>query len=359
MKIVIPIFRFGSGGGNRVLSELANYWERDGHQVTFLALANSAQPRYPTSAAIIWVDRQGHKVSTNIESRHKTNVLSEILALKRGIEKQCQDTDILLANQALTAYSVRFAKSVAKKFYYVQADEAGYEFAYPTIKNKISGLICRYTYNLKLNFIVNSPIYFNLYGIKAISYIPPGIDYSIYDFSPKSINKKAFRIGCIGRFEIFKGTLCVYNAFIQLKRAGYPVKLWVAFGALDEKSLQFKEDIEFFYPQSDSELSKFYKEIDILVSPGTVQFYAHHYPVMEAMSCGTPTITTGYLPADLSNSWLVPPQSSDEIVRQVLDIVNNPDITSKKINLAYSNIAVYKWSDISRKFIQIFSKSKL
>lgn len=356
MKIVIPIFCFGKGGGNRVLSELANNWQKQGHDVCFLTFSSSSLPRFPTSAKIIWIDKKSCSVDFNSEGAFKLTAFAEVLKLRKGIERYCSDADIVIANQALTAYSVRFANVEAKKFYYVQANEAGYEFAYSSIKNKVAGFISFLTYKLNLKYIVNSPIYFNLYGIQAVAYIPPGIDYEIFGFRERIINKESFTIGCVGRFEIFKGTIYVYRAFVQLKKAGYPVKLRVAFGMLDNIDSEFKDDIEVCNPQCDVELSEFYKGIDILVSPGSVQFYAHHYPVMEAMACGTPTITTGYLPADNSNSWIVPPKSPKDIVSRVLDIIEHPEVVHKKLMLAHSNVAVYKWPEISKKFIEIFTQ---
>ncbi len=356
MKIIIPVFAFGKGGGNRVLSKLANHWIQMNHEVCFISFANSITPYFKTTAEIFWIDEQGRRVTENLQHKVlKINKIKQIFILRKAIERLAIDADIILANGALTAYSVKLAKIKAEKNYYIQANEADYEFHYSTLKHKIMGALCFGSYKLGLKVIVNSPIYYNLYGMRAVSYIPPGIDYAIFKPERKENARDSFIIGCIGRFEKFKGTIFVYDAFVKLRSRGIPVKLKIAYADLNGINLKFKDDIIFCTPKDDNELSDFYNSIDVLVSPGTIQYYAHHYPVMEAMACKTPTITTAYLPADLSNSWLVAPMSSEQIVAQVLNIMENPTEVGQKIELAYQNIQVYKWEVIASKFIEVFT----
>lgn len=60
MKIIIPLpCSFGPHGGWRVLSELANHWILQGHQVLFLAHKSSDIPYFPTIATILWFDNNG------------------------------------------------------------------------------------------------------------------------------------------------------------------------------------------------------------------------------------------------------------------------------------------------------------
>jgi glycosyltransferase involved in cell wall biosynthesis len=112
--------------------------------------------------------------------------------------------------------------------------------------------------------------------------------------------------------------------------------LTVAFGNLPEN---WRHDrVEILTPASDTELSNFYREIDVLIAPGIVQLGACHYPVIEAMACGTPVITTGYYPADSTNSWIVPVKDSHAIANSVIDIFHkNEDELNKILDIPVVN----------------------
>lgn len=358
MKIFIPVFSFGKGGGNRVLSELANNWVKKGHEVSFLCLADSPPPAFPTIAKVLrisnnlCISKENELRSAKILSR-----ISKVRLLAKAISRYANDADVVLANEAFTAYSVYFSKTKAKKCYYIQADEAGYAFFYKSLKNKLAGILAYFTYKLPLLKIVNSPIYFRYGNIRSKYYIPPGLDYNIFYPNKEffSLNKDNLVIGCVGRLEKFKGTITVYDAFKQLKDTGRNVKLKVAFGNILDYEIFYRDSIEIVHPKNDHKLADFYRSLDILISPGLVQHNAHHYPVMEAMACRVPTITTGFMPADWSNSWIVGPNSSSQIISAIEDICENQEQTRKKIELAYQNIQVYDWRLIADKFLKLFS----
>ena len=357
MRILIPILGFGKGGGNRVLSELANYWLKDGHDVVFISLNDSSSPYFPTDAKIIWIDESGKSTYSNV-SKGKRNVFSvftEIKRLKKALDAIGNDFDVILANQAMTSYSTYFSKATATKYYYIQAYEAGYNFYKFSLKNYIMGTLCYLTYELPLIKIVNSPIYFKYKNIRAKYYIPPGVDFSKFYHKSDFVNKDTFIMGCVGRLEKYKGTLDVYEAFKTLIDRKVSVKLYVAFGDLKNYDEKYLEHINVFVPKNDAELGDFYRSLDVLISPGTVQFYAHHYPVMEAMASKIPVITTGYLPADRSNAWIVGPYSPEQIVEAVLNIKNNPSLSKNKADLGYNNIQYYHWTTIASDFLRVFN----
>jgi len=59
MRIIIPVLGFGRAGGNRVLSEFANEWVKQGCKVDFLCPDSSDEVYFPTSARVLWVDGFG------------------------------------------------------------------------------------------------------------------------------------------------------------------------------------------------------------------------------------------------------------------------------------------------------------
>lgn len=350
MKILIPLTSFGPQGGFRVLSELANHWIKLGHDVEFLAYRASKYPNFPTNAKISWYDNDGEIHSTNnINTKKPIFRLFAILnRLKNAINKS--DYDVILATYCFTAFPVAFSKKNKKKYYYIQAYEPEY---YPG--NNIAAFILRSlskaSYKLNLTKVVNSPLYFDYKEIKADKFVYPGLDFT--KFRPlQKPNKATFIIGCIGRTEPYKGTAYVIEAFKKLKSNGNQnIELHVAFGS---EELEKIEGVKIIKIKNDNELAQYYNAVHVIVAPGTYQLGAVHYPVIEAMACKTPVITTGYLPADENNSWIVPIKNSIAIKIAIEDIMANSDNFEYKTENAYRQIQEFGWDIVSKKMISYF-----
>lgn len=362
MKILIPIIGFGAAGGYRVLSELANHWMMDGHQVDFLVDERSSDPYFPTCAKIHHFDRQGRLLSHQDGARRKGfsssgNAASIYFGMWRALRRIAFEYDVILANHSLTAFPVAFSKAgKARKYYYVQAYEPEYYALERGRKARVLERLSTLSYRLNLRQIANAPIYVDYRDIRARHWIPPGVDKSIFHRrdSISDFNlRKPLVIGTIGRKEASKGTRYVLEAFEKLALIDSEIQLKVAYGNLPENWKH--ERAKVVVPNSDRELADYYRSIDILIAPGTVQLGACHYPVLEAMSCGTPVVTTGYLPASNENSWIVPIADSDAIVSSVLEISASPRIdVLTKLDLAAAAISSFYWENISRRFIDLF-----
>lgn len=374
MKIMIPLSGFAKAGGYRVLSNLATKWVEMGHEVTMLVHYSSLPIYFPTKAKIIWIDNLGKK--TDHKPEHETKGFRKyykfaaiLLALMWGIEEYANDVDIILANQSImTPLPVWMSRVNAKKFYYVQAYEPEF-FINPEVPglfvdkkifaNSLLWLLSSFSYVLNLNKIVNSAIYFKYKLLRANYYVPPGIDFSIFYAKNQTLNSdwknRVVTLGCIGRQEKWKGTTDVLDAFDILKQQNYNVKLLVAYGNLPEDRT-LAADCQIVVPKNDQELGKFYRSLDIMIAPGTIQLGAPHYPVMEAMACGIPVITTGYLPAseDKNNAWIVPINHPQSIANAVQEIIANAEIRDERIINANKDIQEFSWEAVSEKMLSIF-----
>lgn len=115
--------------------------------------------------------------------------------------------------------------------------------------------------------------------------------------------------------------------------------------------------MEIVVPKSDTELAEFYRSVDILVAPGTVQLGACHYPVLEAMAVGTPVITTGYLPANVENCWLVPIKDSQSIATAIGEVIEcgSRDL-QQKIDNAASAVKKFYWEEVAQQFLNIMKR---
>lgn len=356
MKILIPIHSFGKSGGYRVLSEFANHWILEGHTVDFLVNEASPLPYFPTIAGVIWVTNTGKLLSDAERSDRIPRAYNgwiNLVGLYRAISKIGNGFDVILANHSLTAWPVSFALcGNAKKFYYIQAYEPEYYALEKGLKSKLGEWLSSRSYDFDLVQICNAPSYIGYKNIRAKEWVPPGINFDF--FYPKKLDKELVNtqeivLGCIGRKEPSKGIKYVLEAFQTLYSMDQRFRLHVAFGNLPNEWSH--PALKVVIPINDKELGDFYRTIDIMLAPGIVQLGAPHYPVMEAMACGIPVVTTGYLPANEKNSWLVDIESSTSIVIAVNEIVSGSN-HKNKVFKATQDIASFGWKPVARKMLK-------
>jgi len=277
----------------------------------------------------------------------KGSAKRRVIGLYKYMKNNSNMYDIVLANFNTTAIAVFLGSSV-NNFYYIQAYEPGLYTA-NSIKSLLQKFIAWITYLLPLTRIVNAEIYKKYKNIRSKYVIHPGLDLTIY--YPKDLiceKKKELIVGCIGRKEEWKGSNDVGEAIKILHERGYSVTLKVAFNPVDYT----KHDLVF--PDGDSNLAEFYRSLDVLVAPGHIQLGAVHYPVIEAMACNVPVITTGYYPANETNAFIIPPKSPKKIAEVLEQIINDYSITINKANAANQLVKQFDWQFVSQKFINIF-----
>ncbi len=352
MKIIIPLVgSFGKSGGFRVLSQLANHWIKDGHEVSFLCYIQSGDPYFPTQAEILYYNNAG--ILSKEKDLNQPKALLGMFTLRRALRKALDtlEADVVLANHCFTAMPVKKSVIKARKFYYVQAYEPEYYY-HNTVKDFIYKKISKNSYSLGLNIIVNASMYQNYYEIKTNRVVFPGLDLSVFKPVEEYRNDEKIILGTIARSEEYKGTKYVVEAFKNLrKKLGNKVELHLAFG---EPSLEEIDGVKVVFPDGDLELAKYYNSLNIYICAGTVQLDAIHYPVLESMACKIPVITTGYYPASTDNAYLVPIKDPKAIEEAVSILIRNPD--KNKQQVAYQDIQSFRWEFIARKMMNYFNE---
>lgn len=365
MKIDIPILGFGKAGGYRVLSRLATGWKRMGHTVRIFSNQASTAPYFPTEAEIVWLTDSGKRVEANNPQllQHRggiVHVAKNLCSLFLGLCRHSRSTDVILANHSLTTWPVFFSLTKARKFYYVQAYEAEFYANSAEGRRPLLQLQAWLSYFLPLRRIVNAPVYLKYRNLRAKSWVPPGVDFAI--FKPRSdrdhCSNAVLTLACIGRKEPDKGTRYVLEAFAILKSAKQPVRLLVAYGNIPEE-MKDMDGIEVIIPTNDAELADFYRSADIFIAPALGQHGAPHYPVMEAMACGVPLITTGYLPATSENSWLVNEKDPEGIILAINAIRSAGAVTMARVERALLDIGEFRWEIVAARMENVFTGKQL
>jgi glycosyltransferase involved in cell wall biosynthesis len=357
VRILIPILGFARTGGYRVLSELASAWIAGGHDVSFLVPDSSEEPYFPTQGRILWAGRRG-AVSTQRSGREKPSWHYHLLVLFSALRRIGREYDVILANHSLTAWPVALARcGDASKLYYIQAYEPEYYAGERTLRGYILAVVTALTYHLRLVRIVNAPVYFRYRNLRATHCVPPGIDLSIFSPGPDREARQPGEvvIGCIGRREKYKGTEYVLHAFEALCQRDGRFRLRIAYGHPLEGWRH--ERSELVMPRNDPELAAFYRSLDILVAPGTVQHGAPHYPVLEAWACGIPVVTTGYMGASAQNAWMVKNADAASICEAVLDIVSQPSEARNRCQEGWKRAQAHAWDNVSRQMLGIFTSA--
>lgn len=354
MKILIPILALGKSGGIKVLTNLANNWNKMGIETTILVMNHTVEPYYKINCDVYYLNNNGEK--SRLSTNERIPVYRQIKSLYIYLKENSYKYDYVIANYNLTAYPI-FLGSSSKNIYYIQAYEPEFynDIKNNMIKKYIFMFLAWFSYFLPLLKIVNSNMYLNYKNIKTNYVVFPGIDLNIYFPEERNLksNTDKFIIGCIGRNEEWKGSNDVSKAIEILHNNGYKnIELLVAFNPVNYQNHTL------VFPDGDKNLADYYRSLDILITPGQIQLDAIHYPVIEAMATKTPLITTGYYPSTEKNCYLVPIKSPEKIAEKILYIINNYEKAIEKTNKAYSCIEEFSWKEISSKFIKILGKNK-
>ena len=355
-KIWIPVLDFGRAGGHRVLAELATQWVRAGHEVTFVANARSAAPYFPTEGSVLWIDDSGARLpgTAALQPHHGPRRVWRVLrSLHRALELRIQHGDVVLANHSLTAWPVACVRRACCKVYYVQAYEPEY-FGLRDPSRWPLWLLATASYALPLRRIVNAPIYLRYKALRADTWVPPGLDFAKFHARGRRAQVSSPTVmGCIGRREPEKGTACVLEAQRELDRRGVTVELKVAFGNLPA-GVDMPPRTRVVVPTSDAELADFYRSLDFVIAPGSLQLGAAHYPVLEGMACGAGVVTTGYLPATPDCAWIVGIASPSEIADAVEGAIARPAEYERRVTNAVAAVAGFDWESVATRLLHAF-----
>lgn len=352
MKIIIPLVgSFSKEGGWRVLSELANAWIKLGHEVVFLSHMRFKEPYFPTEADILFYNNKGE--ISSLGSLDYSVPFGGPFPLRRALRKALDklEADVVLATQNFTVDPVKKSSIKAKKFYYVQAYEPEFYNTGP-LRYKIYKIIAQNSYKKGLSIIVNSPMYKNYKGIRSDKVIYPGLNLEIFHPGTKKSKNETLVLGSIGRTEVFKGTGFILEAFKSLReKMGNKVELHLAFG--DEKWSEI-DGVTMHYPNGDAQLADFYRSLDCYICAQYIQLDAVHYPVIEAMACGIPLVTTGYYPSNDRNSWKIVTKSSEAIVDKILELIDNDALARQRVDEGLNAVQEFERSLLADKMISYF-----
>jgi len=139
----------------------------------------------------------------------------------------------------------------------------------------------------------------------------------------------------VGRLQARKNLLRLVRAYARVRRAGLPQKLVLA-GAPDTmfqpvltciRELQLQEDVVLPGYVATADLPSFYNAAQVFVYPSLFEGFG--LPLMEAMACGTPVITSqGSSLGEVAGeaAVLVDPLDEASIAEAMTKVLSNPEL---------------------------------
>jgi glycosyltransferase involved in cell wall biosynthesis len=156
--------------------------------------------------------------------------------------------------------------------------------------------------------------------------------------------------------------LCAFANFI---RRGYPHHLvvvgklgWMVediFKLINELDLKDRVLLTGYLPQED--LPAVYRLAEFFVYPSSYEGFG--LPVLEAMACGTPVITSNIasMPEFVGDAGLlVPPGNSEALEMALIDLVSDQDKRERLSKAGIEQAASYTWERMTAETVQVYRR---
>jgi len=199
--------------------------------------------------------------------------------------------------------------------------------------------------------------YYSKLGPK-VSFIPNGIDI---DSLPSGIDTRYEKqIIFAGRLSKEKGILTILQVAKNLPEDIH--LLIIGDGPEKEivsESVKNNKNIHYLGFQPKEKTIPLIRGSKLLIQPSLVEGISA--TLLEAMACKTPVIVTNIggnveLFENDKTGVLIEPENSEELLRKIKFLLNNP-IKSKQISdSAFEQVQKYNWSNIGKKYLNLYEK---
>lgn len=167
----------------------------------------------------------------------------------------------------------------------------------------------------------------------------------------------------VGNLQPRKNLLRLISAFASIRRQVEPIQLVVTGKAQWQSSavyaavrhLGLEHDVVFTGYVSDEDLVLLYNAAKVFVYPSIYEGFG--LPILEAMACGTPTVTsnTSAMPEVAENAAiLVDPYQVNEIAEAIWTILSRPDLAQHLSEQGLQRAAQFSWEKTAQQTLEIY-----
>ena len=190
-----------------------------------------------------------------------------------------------------------------------------------------------------------------------VSFIPNGIDIKSLDNGIDIRYKK--QIIFAGRLSVEKGIRTVIESAKNLPKdidlliiGDGPEKSFVI------ESIKNYENIHYLGYQPKEKTISLIRGSKLLIQPSIAEGISS--TLLEAMACSTPVIATnigGNVELFSNNSGiLIEPENPEELLNKIIFLINDEEKLAKISKLALSQVQNYDWSNIGKKYLDLYKK---
>jgi glycosyltransferase involved in cell wall biosynthesis len=192
-----------------------------------------------------------------------------------------------------------------------------------------------------------------------------GIDHLQFRPMPHVKRRDDLIVACASADVPLKGLIYLIRAYAELLKTRPNLKLRVI-GKLREgntsyelRQLGITDKVEFVSGVSDEDITTIYNEATMAVSPSVYEGFG--FPCGEAMSCGTPVISTngGSLPEVVGDAGIVVQHSNPPALAEAIaKMLDNPEMREAYGRAGRERIlAKFKWERAAREYADIYRQT--
>jgi glycosyltransferase involved in cell wall biosynthesis len=354
MKVCIVMATPDMSGGNRVIAIHAAALVARGHEVVIVH-----PPYEPERVPALrrWLRQAAGRTQPSRPAPHCTYLTDAALDVRplpnyRPVaDADVPDGDVVIATWWETAeWVASLSDRKGAKLYFVQHHEV-----WPPLPEAR----CRATYRLPLKKIVIAQWLHDVmareYGDTDSALVSNAVDHAQFHAPPRARQPRP-TVGFIFSQQAWKGTSVALEAIAQMRRK-LPQLRVIAFGshALDEPNRL--EGIEFLVDPPQDKLRHLYAQCDVWLSCSDSEGFG--LPVLEAMACRTPVVSTrtGWAADGIVhrvNGALVAPRDASAMAMEALRILElPPDAWRELSQAAHGAVASLHWDHSTRAFEQV------
>lgn len=358
MKINFTTFGTGLTGGTQAILEIAQRLAKRGYGVTITTLGS------PNDAQ--WFAKKTGKILFDINYTTKTsNLFYKIIRRclrptmfhlypemeTRDLVRIMPDCDVNIATTAPTVFSVFQSARGKKQIYYSQHFEPLF------IDDLYYKKLHEQAFFLPLDIItvsswVKNQLKRNL-DINAQGVIGAGLDPEIYyPRNNKLKNKK--RIISLGRKISWKGFWDLQQAMKMVFKQRKDIE-WIVFSSHDTPLPTPEAPFYLAKSPAGNQLTELISSADILVNPSWHEGFA--YPALEAMGCGTASVTTYYgaedFAKDRENCLVVQRKNPLQIAQSILELLEDKHLAEIVINGGLKTAQENSWDKVINRWEEI------
>jgi glycosyltransferase involved in cell wall biosynthesis len=349
MRITFVVASLDLSGGARVIATYAERLQARGHTVLVVARAP-----FPPS----WRDRLKHfqqgkgwlSTPPACPSHFDhTNVPIHLISPNRPVtDADVPDADVVIATWWETAeWVAQLSPQKGKKAYFIQHHEV---FPYMPVER------VKATYNLPLRKIVVSnwlaTVMRSEYGDRNVATVPNSVDTAQFHAMARSRQVQP-TVGFIYSATAWKGSKICLDAFHRAA-AQIPNLRLLVFGDPIQPELPLPETAQHYFYPPQSTLKDLYSSADVWICGSQAEGFC--LPLLEAMACRTPVVTTTVGGAvdvvqEGKNGYIVPVDDAAALAECIVRVLSQSEAEWQMMSeVAHETAIAYTWNDATDEF---------